>query len=169
VAEDAAAIARVQIETWRTAYRGIVPSAYLSGLSVEERTELWRHVIADPLGARFALVAADAGESPIAFAAARPERSGDPSYPWELYGLYVLPSHQRRGIGHALVQAVAAPLTTTGMLSMLLWVLETNSAGRTFYEKIGGTVIRTQPIEIGGASLTEVAYGWPRLDALSKA
>jgi hypothetical protein len=49
---------------------------------------------------------------------------------------------------------------------MLLWVLEANAAARSFHEKLGGRVIRTQPIDIGGSIFTEVAYGWPRLDAL---
>jgi hypothetical protein len=49
---------------------------------------------------------------------------------------------------------------------MLLWVLEANPRARAFYEALGGVVVRAQPIEIGGATFTEVAYAWPELAAI---
>jgi ribosomal protein S18 acetylase RimI-like enzyme len=78
-----------------------------------------------------------------------------------LYALYVLPSRQRQGCGRRLVQAVARRLVASGMRSVLVWVLAANIPARRFYEALGGAVVREQPIEIGGATLTEVAYGWP--------
>ena len=44
-ASDARAIARVRIDTWRTAYRGIVPSAYLDATDVEQSEALWQRVL----------------------------------------------------------------------------------------------------------------------------
>src|SRR3954471_4189823 len=38
---DASAIARIHVETWRSAYRGIIPAAHLDSLSVEQRTRGW--------------------------------------------------------------------------------------------------------------------------------
>jgi len=49
---------------------------------------------------------------------------------------------------------------------MLLWVFDANAQARTFYEGLGGVVVREQPIDITGQTLTEVAYGWPDLRAL---
>ena len=49
---------------------------------------------------------------------------------------------------------------------MLLWVLDANAPARAFYERLGGVVLRRQPIEIGGAQLTEVTYGWSDLTVL---
>jgi len=163
---DALAIGRVHVETWRSAYRDIVPSAYLDSLLPEERAVLWRTVLLDPSGARFVLVATDEGDGLIGFAAGGPERSAELKDRGELYALYVLPSHQRRGLGLALVQAVATRLASGGMLSMLLWVLEANAPARRFYGKLGGSVVRDRPIDVGGVTLTEVAYGWPRLGVL---
>ena len=37
VKDDAAQIAEILVEDWKTAYRGIVDSAYLDAMSVEER------------------------------------------------------------------------------------------------------------------------------------
>ena len=102
----------------------------------------------------------------IGFAAAGPERSGDPNHRGELYALYVLPSHQQHGVGRGLLRAVAGRFVTAGTRSMLLWVLAANPRARAFYEALGGVVVRDQPIEIGGATFTEVAYAWSELAAI---
>jgi hypothetical protein len=48
---------------------------------------------------------------------------------------------------------------------MVLWVLKENPAVK-FYERMGGKLIARKPIEIGGAQLEEVAFGWTRLEDL---
>lgn len=122
-----------------------------------------------PTGTHFLLVAHDEVDELVGFAAAGPERSGDLNYLGELYALYVLPSHHRRGFGHRLVRAVAGRLTAAGTRSMLLWVLEANTPAREFYEALGGTVVRGRHIDIGGVPLTEVAYTWSDLQVLLNA
>ncbi len=158
---DAAAIARVQVDTWRTAYAGIVPAAYLAAASYAESEERWRERL---LGAvernGFAYVAEDAAAAVIGFAVGGPERYGDLIYSGELYGLYILDSYQRQGIGRRLVTAVARRLREQGHLALLVWVLARNPA-RAFYEKLGGQPLYRRTISVGGAELEEVAYGWP--------
>jgi GNAT superfamily N-acetyltransferase len=166
--DDADAIGRVHVDSWRTAYSGIVPDAHLATLSPVTRAGRWRKFLADAAGARFILVADDDAGELIGFAAGGPERSGDPNYLGELYAIYLVASHWRRGVGRELARAVARRLAATGTRSMLVWVLEANTRGRTFYETLGGVVVRTQPIEIGGAQLIEIAYGWSDLAALLK-
>lgn len=39
--QDAEAIAQVHVDTWRTAYRGIVPEDYIAKLSYKERERRW--------------------------------------------------------------------------------------------------------------------------------
>jgi hypothetical protein len=41
--DDAAAVAAVHVRSWQDAYRGIFPDAYLDGLSVERRSNVWSH------------------------------------------------------------------------------------------------------------------------------
>lgn len=64
---------------------------------------------------------------------------------------------------------MAQRLSAADMPAMLLWVLESNIPARKFYERLAGSVVREQPIDIGGVTVTEVAYGWPRLDVLRTA
>jgi ribosomal protein S18 acetylase RimI-like enzyme len=164
---DAQAIGHVHVEVWRFAYRDILPEAYLASLSPEERAGQWHSLLKDPASStRFVLVVVNERDDVVGFAAAGPQRSDEPEYQGELYALYVLPLHQRRGLGRALVRAVAHWLLAGGMSSMSLWVLESNASARRFYERLGGSMARDRPIAIGGVTLTEVAYDWPRLGVL---
>jgi GNAT superfamily N-acetyltransferase len=157
--EDAAGLARVHVDTWRTAYRGIVPDAHLDSLSYEQREQRWRDNFAAAAPGVRTYVATEDERRIIGFAGGGPERGGDPAYRGELYALYVLPSHQRLGIGRELVLTVARDLAGQGYASMLVWVLAQNPA-RKFYEALGGQYLYEKPITIGGAELIEVAYGW---------
>jgi GNAT superfamily N-acetyltransferase len=158
--EDAAAIARIHVDSWRTTYAGIVPDEYLASLSCERREEIWRDSLADGGRADFTFVAEDARGEVIGFATGGPERSGNlVYYSGELYAIYLAPAFQRQGIGRRLFDAVVNRLLTQNYDSLLVWVLAENPA-RRFYEALGGKVVTEKQIEIGGASLVEVAYGW---------
>jgi hypothetical protein len=61
--------------------------------------------------------------------------------------------------------SLAQELVSENMYSMLVWVLEANHS-RYFYEALGGKQIDSQPIEIGGTTLTEIAYGWDNINSL---
>jgi ribosomal protein S18 acetylase RimI-like enzyme len=80
-------------------------------------------------------------------------------YAGELYGIYLLESHQRRGIGRGLLQAIVERLAEAGLRSLVVWVL-TDNRSRGFYEALGGELIRRGQTEIGGLALEKVAYGW---------
>ena len=45
-AEDADAIGRVQVETWRVAYRGLMPDEAIAGFDLEGRQRMWREGLA---------------------------------------------------------------------------------------------------------------------------
>ena len=156
---DAGAIATVHVASWRTTYPGIVPDEHLASLDVEDRKRRWR-LIFDAAGEDFTYVAETQGGEIVGFAGGGPESTGDPVYRGELFFVYLLQTHQRKGIGRQLTAVIARRLIDADFHSMLLWVLEGNTPSRRFYEALGGVCAREQPITIGGASLIEVAYGW---------
>jgi hypothetical protein len=39
-ANDAAAIAALRVDSWRTTYRGVMPDAYLDGMRADESAEM---------------------------------------------------------------------------------------------------------------------------------
>jgi ribosomal protein S18 acetylase RimI-like enzyme len=157
---DAAGIARVHVDTWRSAYREIVPDAVLDELSYEQKTEFWERVLA-PTNPTFAYVAEDpATQQIVGFVSGGPAMDKkDMLYKGELFTLYILDAYQRRGLGQRLFFRTVERLIEMGLTSMLIWVLAENPA-RRFYEALGGQHVKTQPYEVGGITLQEVGYGW---------
>ena len=83
----------------------------------------------------------------------------------EIYALYVLQGHQRRGVGRELVRACTRHFILNGHFGFYLWVLKANRA-RMFYEALGGTEMGEKSERLGLHSFSEVAYGWHELTAL---
>jgi GNAT superfamily N-acetyltransferase len=153
---DAEAIARVQVETWRTAYRGIVPNAFLDEMDVAERADRWREGFAER---RTTWVAESDGEV-AEFVAFGPCRDDDASERTaELYAIYVLPDRWRRGIGRSLHDTCVAALRRDGFEEASLWTLEAIPDARAFYERLGwapdGTTVQHT---FGDADLPIVRY-----------
>lgn len=163
---DAAQVARVHVESSRAAYRGLLPEGAQPEMTYERRAADWARALEDGGGDEFVYVAESAGRV-VGFASGGPEREGDAEFGGELYTVYLLPEHQRRGAGRGLVLAVAGRLARLGFRSMMAWVLEENPACR-FYEALGGARAREAEIERGGRALRKVAYGWADIGALTE-
>lgn len=162
---DAHAIAAVHVLGWQAAYAGIVPAAYLSGLSLAARTERWHGILTGDRSG-FTLVAEALQTGVIGFVSGGPERTGDTEYPGEFYAIYLAPDHKRQGIGVRLMEAAAQTLIEREFDRAMLWTLAQNPS-RGFYDALGGQVVRKRAVEIGGVVLPEVAYGWQDLHALA--
>ena len=165
VLDDAPAITKVHIDSWRTTYSGIVPDDYLASLSYERQEQEWRDILYNLTGGQFALVVEDNAGSVIGFAAGGPVRDDVPQYKGEIYAIYLLHEHQRKGAGTRLMAAAARRLLEVGISSMLVWVLGANPS-RQFYEALAGRMIRDREITIGSARLVEIAYGWSDIHQL---
>lgn len=161
---DIPAISRVHVESWRTAYRGIIPDAFLDGLSYQKHEERHHRYMSKPDTLYF--VAESAAAEIIGFLMGGRERTGDPQYTGEIYAIYLLHDHRRQGTGSALVAHWAEGLQRTGITSAMVWVLANNTPAIRFYQQTGGKYLREQTIEIGGVSLKEHAYGWDDLSAI---
>ena len=163
---DADSLARVHVDSWRSTYAGILPDEFLAGLSYRDRESFWEQVLttARPTVSNF-LAETEAGDV-VGLAAGGPERTGSKTYPGELYLVYLLEQYQRRGLGRLLVSAVAGRLLADGFGSMLLWVAKDNHPACRFYEALGGEPIDSRTIDIAGAGVAEVAYGWQQVTDL---
>ncbi len=156
----------MHVDTWRIAYRGIVPDDYLESLSYDESERLWQDVITSGDGCVF--VAEDTGGI-FGFASGGPRERFSRElreYEGELQTVYVLPSHKGAGAGRRLVGAVARQFVGQGINSMLLWAFAENRAARGFYESLGGVPVAEDGFELDGAWLSETAYGWKDLGVL---
>ncbi|MCW2921997.1 MAG: GCN5-related N-acetyltransferase [Thermoleophilia bacterium] len=139
--EDAPAIARIHVECWRHAYRGLVPQSLLDSLSVEARKAQWRRVLGedDAAPARGAtLVSADeSGEvSGFAQTGVLQDGSDDPAT-GELYAIYLDPKAIGTGIGRELLGAATERLRAAGFAHAQLDVLPGNARAIRVYEAAG--------------------------------
>lgn len=177
---DAAAIAAVHVASWRDSYRGMLPDAVLDGPLLDERLPMWRQVLADGPAGRLVLVAtgdeADTGARPIlgfvsGGSARRRGRHGrmDGRFDAEVYALYVAGPHRGLRFGCRLLGAMATRLQLFGHDSLVLWTLQANLRARAFYEALGGRRVGAREGWFGGTPLTEIGYGWPRIDMLTDA
>ena len=155
---DAEVLARVHVLTWRDAYRGLVPDDVLDSLSIDQRTKVWETILADQRLDAHSWVA-KSGRDVIGFVYAGRSRDEDTTEEvGEVFSMYVLPEHQRSGIGSALLE-VASNWLFERFRSARLWVLEDNAAGRQFYERSGWrTDAEVKEIAMGAELLREVRY-----------
>lgn len=167
-AEDAPAIARVRIDCWRTAYRGIVPDAYLDGMDIAESTDMWSRVLTAGPNTASVFVADDGGDV-VGFAAGNMLKEPRFELDAELSAVYVRRDHQRAGIGRRLVESVARAQRAHGATGMIVWVIAGNKAARAFCESLGATLRVEQDFEWDGMPLVEAGYGLSDLDALIRA
>jgi ribosomal protein S18 acetylase RimI-like enzyme len=161
---DAAAIGALHVASWRETYAGILPDDVLNGLSADERSDMWRDVLNDPAMFGGAAVFVAEGDAEIvgfgACGGQRDEGLKEQGFAGEIGAIYVLRSHQRAGVGKALISLMAGKLIDQGRSAASLWVLRDNLGARSFYERLGGALVGERVEEQSGVMLAEVAYGW---------
>ncbi|RPE71024.1 ribosomal protein S18 acetylase RimI-like enzyme [Pacificibacter maritimus] len=167
---DTHAIATVQVDVWKSAYKGIVPDALIDRMSVFDREKGWTKILSsyaeNGLGACF--VAEIDGEIQ-GFASCGHQRDPDleQDYPGEISAIYVQDAQQRCGIGRRLMKTCFETMNAMGLQGAALWVLAENQQARSFYTALGGELITQRVEDQPDGTLSEVAYGWPKRSDLS--
>lgn len=165
--EDSEALARIQVDSYRTAYAEIFPQSYLDHFTYQEQEQDWRGLLTS--GRQSELFVAETAADGIAgYVLGRAGPSEVPPYDGEIVALHVRQGDQGRGIGRQLIATIAKQLSRKGCTSLMVWVLESNPA-RGMYEGLGGEKIGEKAWdgnEEFGSEVKEVAYGWLRIDAL---
>ncbi|MEZ5294060.1 MAG: GNAT family N-acetyltransferase [Vicinamibacterales bacterium] len=155
VPADVLAVARVHVATWQTAYRGLVPDAYLDRLQAEERATRYDFSHVDASKPRTIVGVADG--SVVGFATTAPAAAGTPG--GELCALHVHPGWWGRGIGVTLIEEARAHLIATGHRTAWLWMLDGNARAERFYRQD-----RWEPdgarrtVDVWGVTLREVRF-----------
>ena len=156
---DARRIARLDVETWRAAYAGILATPFLVGLSAQRREVGWSAVIErEPRDVR---VAVDADGNIQGFGSCGRCRAGA-QFAGEVFTLYVAPDWQNQGIGRRLLVALFERLVAQGCGSAIIWVLRENP-GRFFYHRLGGREVQHKIFAVGGKRIEAAGYAWDDL------
>jgi GNAT superfamily N-acetyltransferase len=152
--DDAAAIAALDVASWRAAYRDLMPQSYLDALSSEEQTDRFaRGLGRDARRGKRTLLAVDEGTI-VGYAVVGPDAGSSDGL---LFLMYVAPDRWGTGAGRALMQASRAALAELGYRRAALWVLEANAHARRFYEADGWRADEQQGVgDYGGTLLRKL-------------
>jgi GNAT superfamily N-acetyltransferase len=174
---DAVAIGAVHVAAWRSAYPGILPDAFLAGLSAARQAAHYDSAIRSGVGVHVATASGldlGAGQGPariVGFATGCPARESARSgrlAEGEIETLYVLDDWRERGLGRRLMRAAGAHLAGVGCRSAFAWVLRDNPS-RWFYERLDGKPAAQAVIRVGGAPVVQMAYVWAPIEKLVQA
>ncbi|TYS19856.1 GNAT family N-acetyltransferase [Rossellomorea vietnamensis] len=154
---DARGIAKVQVDSWKTTYKDIVPDDYLIRMSYESRELKWKDIISN---GGIVFVAENSAGEIVGFSSCGPQRDNKYSqYRGELYAIYILKEYQRSGLGKLLVMPIIDEFLKQEIFAITVIVLKDNNS-RLFYEALGAEKIGTIDTEISGRRLSEFVYGW---------
>ncbi len=150
--DEAGEIARIQVATWRIAYRRLLPARILDQLDQQWMARRWRAAIGSPPTPRHRVLvaweqAAQGGrEDLVGFAASGPadEQAAAPDEPEPpgadtaaVTDLLVEPRWSRRGHGSRLLAASVAHWRDDGFAAAVAWAFEADPATRTFLTSAG--------------------------------
>lgn len=158
--DDLFAVSRVYEESWREAYRGLLPQEYLDSIPLGKWVPYLEQAGREPL------ILLD-GEKIIGAAGCCASRVPEMAGWGEIASIYLLPENWGNGWGKALLSAAVEQLESMGYQDLFLWVLEGNQRARAFYERMGfhPSGAYTED-EIGGVPVREIQYRLERTDNL---
>jgi len=168
-AADSAAIGRILADGWRQAYSGFMSESELGPrVDPDHRARevgTWLSTKFD-LSKELLLVAEQAGDV-IGFLAARLGDRNDVGSVAQVTLLYVSPQLQGRGTGRHLLLEAGEWLKVHAPGPISIGAFEQNPF-RSFYEAIGGVVVKTVMVRVDAEEWPVVVYIWPSPEALQE-
>ena len=171
VLDDALEIAEIHYLGWKHAYAGVVGEAEIAAKQPERRLDYWRHKMSDP--ENLVLVGMREPDGPILgfiyggpvvphqITRALPGAPRLSDFDCEINIVHIRHAAQGKGLGRALIAAIAHHWQAGGRRALMLWAFRDNEY-RRLYEKLGGTLF-AEGLDEGAP---DVAYGWRDLSSL---
>lgn len=154
--DDRFAISHIYEESWKFAYKNIIPQSYLESIPVGR----WASNL-DKEGMNNLVLIEDGMF--VGTSCYCKSRFSDFSNWGEIVSIYFLPQYIGKGYGKLLLDVVVKELEHLGFDDIFLWVLEDNARARKFYEKAGFTLSgKYLDDNIGGKELREMQYCYSR-------
>jgi GNAT superfamily N-acetyltransferase len=137
-ADDATAIAEVQVAAWPVLYDGIVPAEALPR-DASELAPVWSAALSRPADARNRVLVALERNRVVGFALTSPagDPDCDPITDGEIAEITLHPHEQRKGHGSRLLQAAVDTLVADRFTRAVTWVSARDDALRTFLTDAG--------------------------------
>ncbi len=149
---DKEAIAGIYVNSWKFAYKGIVPQDYLDSLSIkkylkrlEDKTQLDEFLL-------------ESFRQVIGLVKIIDCRDADKQSCAEIQTIYLLPEFIGQGYGSILLKWLIEYAQSVGYKNIIVWVLTENTRARKAYERVGFQKDKVKLVTIGGAELKETRY-----------
>ncbi|MFL6062211.1 MAG: GNAT family N-acetyltransferase [Marmoricola sp.] len=138
-ADDAPAIAAVQVRAWRVSYADLLPADLLAGLSADQIAEGWRTSLGRPADARNRVLISLERNLVTGFAVTGPagDPDRDPVSDGEITDLTVDPHQRGSGHGSRLMQACVDTLKADRFSRAVTWLAAGDDATRAFLTAAG--------------------------------
>ena len=147
--DDAPAIAKVHIDSWRAAYQGILPEEKLNGLDYACVTESFRKSISSGTEDIYVVEKSSHVVGFLALIGCLNDNN-DQETVTGICTIYLAPECWRKGIGRLLYQEGETMLKSRGCIAVAFWVFADNVRARRFYEAMGfATDGESQVLNIG--------------------
>ena len=132
VPEDLRSIAELYVKNHKAAYRGLLSDDYLDGLTTEYALDKWGKF---RISTDSELITAYEGDVFLGFAAGIPDSELEET--WYLESLHVSDKAREKGVGTALIKAIAGEGYNRGFLKMSVCIVRGNDRAGDLYRKLG--------------------------------
>ncbi len=154
--KDISSVADIQVNGWKTAYKGIIDDVILNSMNKDEKIKRFEGNYK-----KNGFVVAELENEVVGFCRYADSNEFTPNMQdidCEITALYVKPDLKYNGIGTKLFQFVVNEFKNQSKSKMILWCLKDNEPSKKFYTKMGGKIIKERVIEIGEKSYCEVGF-----------
>ena len=132
---DESALAYIQTESWKAAFKDILdPETLTRCTNIDRARSMYKGLLEDKKGNGYILTL---DEVPHCFAWWDAARDSYMQGKAELICIHSLSSNWRQGYGRMMMDQVLADIQTAGYGEVVLWVFSENIRARKFYEAIG--------------------------------
>jgi ribosomal protein S18 acetylase RimI-like enzyme len=152
---DSNALSEVFKDSWRQAYRGVIPHLHLEAMIRKRSPEWWAHAIRSGEGI-LALEACGRVGGYATWGPARIRGAGE----GEIYELYITPTYQGLGFGELLFEAARHRLEVRRLRGLLVWALVENEPATAFYWRRGGRPALRSHDRFGKIKLEKAGFVW---------
>lgn len=154
--DDVKDISHIHALSWKSAYKGIIPQAYLDKLKEDFWVSAFTAWVKDEDLTAQLIFENSSSIGCVAYGESRDKSLQN----WgEIVSIYLLPEYFGKGYGNKLLESALLDLKRSGYQNSYLWVLKENQRARHFYEKNKWQCNKDECIcEIMEKQLTEIRY-----------